>query len=272
MITNMSDNTTDFGAIEAQTTNTTDETTFADFGGEERSNRADPEPRLETETATKFGVDDRETAESIDTGTQAEIADDAEDGQLDLAGNVAEQGPAWADSRGDEDTRYLGDVYGPTMKQPIPAVERCRYDHWATPIDERELAGTPVTPHDMDCWTVELETGIHKADLVSPNGNSTEDREHRAATGERRRTPDFIENPEDFADGTSPTDTTAEPVERAEYCAHPTTTARTCTDQYGTEHTKHICDDCNFTVAKHSGTDSGHCDHCGDAEATEGGR
>lgn len=174
----MSDNTTDFGAIEAQTTDTTDETTFAEFGGEERSNRAESEPRLETETATEFGVDDRPPSETADSGSQTELSGDAEAGQLDLTGDVATTDPDWAD----------------------------------TPDGE-----TPEEPADEPIAT---------------------------------------ENP----------------IERAEACTHPTTTARTCTDQYGNTHTKHICDRCSFTVTKHSGTDSDHCERCTDGDTTEGDR
>jgi len=189
----MTDSTTDFGAIEAQTSETTADATLAEFGAVEEANRPETDSQIAAETATEFGIDDRDTADPAESGAQAELSnDDTDTGQLDLTGETVEIGPKWSDMRDNNDeTRYLGDVYGPTMERPIPEVERCRYDHWETPIDIRETIGTPVCPRDLAAWTVELETGIHTDDIESPGGNRFTDQEHWTATGESRQTPEL---------------------------------------------------------------------------------
>ena len=201
------------------------------------------ETRLDEPEASEFGIDDR-PVESSSTGTsrQEQLVTDVEQATIEAE---------------TDEKPTLGEVYGATMKTPIPESERNDRPTDTTPIDSRELAGTPIDPHDFARYTLEFEMGHDMVDLEETGviGRSPDDQEHYCETGESRVKPDTVD-PETYAD-----DTEDDRDIRTQ----------TATDEYGNEHLIHYDRNSELcgTVRKHLATNAEHCPFCDDEPEVE---
>lgn len=171
--------------------NTSGQATFGDDGSIDNPETLDTdlsaygverEPERETRRdepeATAFGVDDRPLDDSaIDAVRQETLVTDAEQTTIEAETEAKPK---------------LGDVYGATMKTPIPDAERNDVRTDGAPIDSRELASTPLEPRDFARRGVEVELEHDRADLEDRRrtGENPTDQAHYVATGTIRVSPE----------------------------------------------------------------------------------
>ncbi len=145
----------------------------------------DAEPERETRrdvpTASTFGVDDRPTDgdRSTDSSRQETLVVDAE--QATITAQT-------------EEKPILGEVYGATMKTPIPDAERANVGESVEAVDSRALPGTGLEPLDFARQGNEIELGHDRADLEDGRrfGETPTDQDHYLATGATRAKPDVL--------------------------------------------------------------------------------
>ena len=146
----------------------------------------DAEPERETRrdvpTASAFGVDDRPTDgdRSTDSSRQETLVVDAE--QATIAAQTDEK-------------PILGEVYGATMKTPIPDTGRVNVGESVEAVDSRALPGTGLEPLDFARRENEIELGHDRADLEDGRrfGETPTDQDHYLATGATRAKPDVLD-------------------------------------------------------------------------------
>ncbi|WP_256403486.1 hypothetical protein [Halorubrum salinum] len=231
----------DEGSIDQPETFDSDLTAFGVEPGQERESRRD-EPE-----ATEFGVDDRPTDDSMpDAGRQDQLATDAAQTTIEAETDAKPK---------------LGDVYGATKHTPIPDAERNDVGTGRVSVDSRELARTPLEPHDFARRGVEVELGHDRADLESRHdlGATPEDQEHYVETDEVRVSPETVD-PSEY------------PGEQEQDIQ-----TQTATDEYDNEHVIHYDRNSEMcgTVRKHLAENEEHCPYCEDAAedlVTDGGQ
>jgi len=154
----------------------------------------DAEPERETRrdvpTASAFGVDDRPTDgdRSTDSSRQETLVVDAE--QVTITAQT-------------EETPKLGEVYGATMKTPIPDAERANAGVSVEAVDSRALPGTGLEPLDFARQKNEIKLGHDRADLEDGRrfGETPTDQDHYLTTGTTRAKPsvlDEMREPSDY--------------------------------------------------------------------------